>query len=162
VLDHQPVACRISSSLTSTKSSSCSQRICCGSSKGTRVASPRRGRGLAVEQRARLPGAEGGRRRLRLDADHLDLRPDRLRDDARAGGAAAAADRDDDRVDVGPVLEDLERLGADAGDQERLVAGVDVAVAVLGGEPLAVLARGVEVLARARSARRRARASRRA
>ena len=52
----------------------------------------------------------------------------------------------DDRVDVGPVLDDLERLGADARDQERLVAGVDVAIAVLGGEGLAVLAGRVEVL----------------
>ena len=40
--------------------------------------------------------------------------------------------------------------GADAGDQERLVAGVDVAVAVSRGERLGVLPRLVEVVRRAR------------
>ena len=48
---------------------------------------------------------------------------------------------------AGSVLEDLERAGADARDQQRLVAGVDVAVAALGGELLGVLARLVEVAA---------------
>ena len=140
-------ACRISSSLTSTKSSRCSQRICCGSSNGTRVARPSAKVSFSPSSSARAcherKAAGCG---LRLHADHLDLGPDRLRDDAGAGGAAAAADGHDDRIDVGPVLDDLERLGSDPGDQERLVAGVHVAVAVLGGEALAVLAGRVEVL----------------
>ena len=102
-------------------------------------------RHLAVEQRPRLPGPERGGRGVRLDADDLDLRPDRLGDDAGSGSPAAAADRHDDRIDVGTLLEDLERAGADAGDQERLVAGVHVAVAVLDGEALTMLAGLVEV-----------------
>ncbi len=74
------------------------------------------------------------------------VRPDRLRDDARARSAAAAADRHHDRVHVWTVFDDLERLGADPCDQERLVARVDVTVAVLGGQRRAVLASLVEVL----------------
>ena len=53
----------------------------------------------------------------------------------------------EDRVDPRLVLEELERAGADAGDEQRLVPGVDVAVAVLRGERLAVLPRLVEVRA---------------
>src|SRR5918995_691798 len=51
-----------------------------------------RGRRRAGDRLARAPRMVRGRRRLRLDADHLDLGPGRLRDDARACGAAAAAD----------------------------------------------------------------------
>ncbi|HEY7794295.1 MAG TPA: hypothetical protein VIA10_09840 [Gaiellaceae bacterium] len=100
---------------------------------------------LTREQLARLPGAEGCGRRLRLDADDLDVGSNPLGDDARSGRAAAAPDRDQDHVHLGQLLEQLERLGADAGDQVRLVPGVDVAVPVLARERLAVLTRLVEV-----------------
>ncbi len=59
---------------------------------------------------------------------------------------AAAADRDDQDVEVGLPLERLQRVGADSRDQMRLVAGVDVAVAVLARKRLAVLARVIEVV----------------
>ena len=54
---------------------------------------------------------------------------------------------DDDHVHLGLLLEDLEGLGRDPSDQERLVAGVHIAVPVLVGELLAVLARLVKVAA---------------
>ena len=46
--------------------------------------------------------------------------------EAAAARAAAAADRHEDHVGR-PRLEDLERVGRDAGNQQRLVRGVDVA-----------------------------------
>src|SRR5439155_7817277 len=67
------------------------------------------------------------------------------RDDAGAGRAAATADGDDDHLDPWLLLEDRERLRGDAGDEQRLVAGVHVAVTALVGEPLATLARLVVV-----------------
>ncbi len=100
-----------------------------------------------LDEAAFAPGAVGGRCALRLDADHPHAGTDGRGDDAGAGRAAAAADRDDDRVERRLFLQDLERPGGDARDQQRLVAGVHVAVAVLGREPLAVLARVVEVAA---------------
>src|SRR5205085_12230219 len=97
-------------------------------------------------QAALLPGSIGGRRLSRLDADHAHGRVDRLGGDASAGGAAAAADWHDDQLDVGLLLEDLERLRRDARDQVWLVARVNVSVAMLAGELFAVLAGFVEVL----------------
>ncbi len=98
-----------------------------------------------LEERALLPRPVRGRRRIGLDADHLDAGAHRLGGDARARRSAPAADGDDDHVDRRLVLEQLERRGRDASDQVRLVARVDVAVAVLGSELRAVLARLVEV-----------------
>jgi hypothetical protein len=43
-----------------------------------------------------------------------------------AAGAAAAADRHDDHLHVRQFLEDLQRVGADSGDEQRFVRGVDV------------------------------------
>src|SRR5260370_27341001 len=86
-----------------------------------------------------------GRRPLRLHADDLDVRPDRLAGDTRAGGAAAATDGDDDDVDVRLLFERFQRMRADSRDEVRLIAGVDVAIAVLARELLAVLAGVVEV-----------------
>ena len=62
-------------------------------------------------------------RALGLDADDADA-------ERRDGGRdprdePAAADRDDDRVDVGGVLEDLEPDGALPRDHERIVERVD-------------------------------------
>src|SRR5439155_782711 len=100
-----------------------------------------------LEQLPRLPRPVGRGRRRGLDADHLEPRPGRLPRDARAGGAAPAADRHDHDVDVGLGFEQLEGRRPDACDQVRLVAGVDVAIPVLTRERLAVLARLVEVAA---------------
>src|SRR5262249_27828460 len=84
---------------------------------------------------------------LRLDADHLGRAAQRGPDDRAAAGAAAAANRDEDRVHVWLVLEDLERVGADAGDEQRLVRRVDVAETSLRVDALDVLARFVEIAA---------------
>ena len=81
-----------------------------------------------------------GGRLGRLHRDDLDTRPRRLGHDGRARRAAAASDGHDHGVDVGAFLQDLERVRADARDQVRFVAGVDIAIAVLRREPLAVLA----------------------
>ena len=67
----------------------------------------RRGAHAIFAHRARPPGVVGGRRGLGLHADHLATRPQPLRHDAGAGGPAAAADGDDDHVDLGLVGEDL-------------------------------------------------------
>ena len=138
---------RASSSLTRTKSSSCSQSIRCGSSNATRVARP--SARVAIVSSSRLRDSQeryaAGAASDWTPITSIDV-ADRLGGDAGAGGSAPAADRHDDDVDLRLLLEDLERVRPDAGDQQRLVAGVDVAVAVLGREPLAVLASLVEVL----------------
>ena len=74
-----------------------------------------------------LPRPVRGGRRLGLHGDHLGRRVDGLGHDAGAGGAAPPTDGDDDDLHLGEVLEDLERLGAHARDQMRLVARVHVA-----------------------------------
>ena len=56
---------------------------------------------------------------------------DRVRTMRTAARAAAAADRHQDDVDVGLLFEDLQRVGADAGDEQRLVGGMHVAQAAL-------------------------------
>ena len=92
------VASRISSSETSTKSSRCSRRICCGSSKPILVASP--SAAVCISSCAMppfCPRAVGGRRGLGLDADHAKLGPKRSGGDACPGRSAAAADRHDQR-----------------------------------------------------------------
>jgi hypothetical protein len=116
------------------------ERRACGETLGERLHP-------ILEEATLLPGTECRRRGFRLDTDHSHGRIDRLGDDAGAGGAAATADGDDDHGGLRLLLEDFERLRCDAGDQQRLIAGVDVAVAVLVGELLAMLARIVVVAA---------------
>ena len=58
---------------------------------------------------------------------------------------SSTADGNHDHVSLGLLLEDLERLRSDARDQQRLIAGVQVAIAVLARELLAMLTRIVEV-----------------
>ena len=148
------IAARISSSETSTKSSSCSHMIALRQLERDARGEPLGERLHAIlEQPALLPRSVGRRRRVGLDADHLDAGAHRLGGDARARRAAAAAHRHDDHVDRRLVLEQLERRGADAGDQLRLVAGVDVAVAVLGCE----LRRSARAPRRSRGRARRSR-----
>ena len=82
----------------------------------------------SLDQPPLPPRFVGRRRRLGLHADHAAARRDGLRHDARPRGAAAAADRNEDRPEIGDILEHLQRQGGDAGDQQRLVACVDVTV----------------------------------
>lgn len=91
------------------------------------------------------PCAIRGGRSFGLHPDHNDPRVDRLRDDAGTGGAAAAAHRHDDHVERWVALKQLKRRGADTRDQQRLVAGMDVARATVCGHLLAALAHLVEV-----------------
>ncbi len=73
---------------------------------------------LAVE---RVPerGIERG-----LRADDLDRRFDRARRDRVAGDEAAPADREDQEIEVGGILQHLERDGALPCDHQRIVIGV--------------------------------------
>ena len=100
-----------------------------------------------VDEPALSPGSIRGRRGSGLHADHFGRGLHGSGDDAGACRAASPADGHDDRVDSRLFFDDLECAGRHAGDQVRLVAGVDVAVAVLGCELLAVLARVVVVTA---------------
>src|SRR5215468_4039367 len=70
--------------------------------------------GAAVDglQPASLDAALHGGAIGRLDADHLGPGVVRLDGHRDAGDQAAAADRDDDRVELGPVLDDLQPEGA--------------------------------------------------
>ena len=64
-------------------------------------------------------------RRLRLAAGDPDPRLDPPRRERDAAEQPAAADRDHQRVELGHVLEHLERDGALTGDHRRVVVGVD-------------------------------------
>ena len=68
----------------------------------------------------RALGDGGG---LRLDADHARVRVQRLDDGGAAGHQPAAADRGDEQVELAGVLEQLERGGAGAGGDPRVVVG---------------------------------------
>src|SRR5439155_15762250 len=81
----------------------------------------------------------------RLHSDHPNGRPELLCDDARTRRSAAAADRNDERIDVRALLEHFESSRSDTGDQIELVPGVDVAHARHGGAPLALFPRLVVV-----------------
>ena len=73
---------------------------------------------------------EGGIERG-LDADDLDRWLERLRRDRDAGDQSAAADRDDDLVEVRRVGQHLERDGALAGHDGGIVVGMDEGEAFL-------------------------------
>ena len=68
-----------------------------------------------------------------------------MRDQGRAGATAAPADRADQDFCFGQFFEDLQGYCGYTGDKKRLVGRVDVAHAALGGQPLHVLARLIEV-----------------
>ena len=80
-----------------------------------------------------------------LDADDLRLPAEPRPDEPAPAGAAAAADRDEHDVGVRQVVENLERVGRDTGNQQRLVGRVHIAQAVGPLQLLDALARLVEV-----------------
>ena len=83
----------------------------------------------------------------RLHADDLDPRGERLGGDRDPRNQPAAADRHDDRVEIGPVGQQFERDRPLAGDDRRVVIGVDKGQAVFAGERLCRFARSGEAVA---------------
>ena len=73
------------------------------------------------------------------------LQPEPRPRERAAAGAAPAADRHEHDVGVRQLLEDLERVGRDAGDEQRLVRRVHVAQPVGALQLLDALARLIEV-----------------
>ena len=72
---------------------------------------------------------------------------ERLGGDRDAADQPAAADRRHDRVEIGPVGEEFERDRPLAGDDRRIVIGVDKGEPVFMGERLGRFARGDEAVA---------------
>ena len=75
-----------------------------------------------------------GRRTRRLHSDDADVGAHRLDGDGDPGEQSAAAGADDDRLHVGPLLEDLEADRALTRDDVHVVEGVDQHGARLGLE----------------------------
>ncbi len=67
-----------------------------------------------------------GRRADRLDADDADTGAQCPRRDRDPGNQTAAADRDDQGIEIGSFLEDLERDGSLTGDDSGIGKRVDV------------------------------------
>ena len=114
---------------------------------------------------ARRQRALGDCRRPRLDAHHARVRVQRLEDRRGAGHQPAAADRGDEQVERAGVLEELQRGGARAGGDARVVVGgherhlpllgelaarlhLRLGVAVVGGDLGAVALDGGELCGR--------------
>ena len=72
----------------------------------------------------------------RLRADDLDRRLERARRDRDAGDQPAAADRDHQHVEVGHILQHLERDGALPGDDMRIVVRMHPGQAALARQRL--------------------------
>ena len=84
---------------------------------------------------------------LGLDADHLGLRRQRLHGNGDAGEEAAAADRNDDDVEIASLSDDLEADRPLAADHLAIVIGVDENRAGLGDQLLHLALRLGEGLA---------------
>ena len=85
------------------------------------VGERRRGR---QDRRASFRERSAHRRNaLGLDADHIDVRAERLDRDGHSGREPTAPDRNDDEVDVGHLLQDLETERTLPRDHERVVEG---------------------------------------
>ena len=80
------------------------------------------GRRAAV---ARLPGEIGGRGAGGLDGDHFDLVAHRFSGQTSARRTAAPAQWDEKEVNIGLFFENFERMGANAGNQQWFIAGID-------------------------------------
>uniref|UniRef100_A0A0N5A4T1 LigA n=1 Tax=Parastrongyloides trichosuri TaxID=131310 RepID=A0A0N5A4T1_PARTI len=80
-----------------------------------------------------------------LDAEDLDARLDRLGGDGAARDQAAAADGDDQGVQVRRVLQKLQAADPLPRDDALVVEGRDEDIAVLGLKPLGLLGRAGEV-----------------
>ena len=103
----------------------------------------------SAAQRTISPRAQrlaGVGRELRLDADDPRVGPEGLDGRRDAAREPAAADRHEDRREVGQVLDDLEPDRALAGDDPVVVEGRDDRQPALGGDrlgdPLALVAGG--------------------
>ena len=95
-------------------------------------------------------GGDGGlhaRERRRLHAEDLDARVRLLDGDRDARRHSAAADGDDDRLEVRVLLEELEADRPLAGDDEVVVEGVDEHLVLGGLDLLRAVERFVEVRA---------------
>ena len=71
-----------------------------------------------------------GRHVFRLDADDFDLRVDVLSGYGQAGNEAAAANRCDDSIDFGKLFDDFQGNRPLAGNDFRVVEGMDEGIAV--------------------------------
>ena len=123
--------------------------------------------GAAVDglQRSCLDAALHRRTVRRLDADHAHGRPVALHRHRHAGDEPAAADRHDDRVELGPVLHHFEPQRPLSGNQLLVVERVDVGQPFVANQLLCLLVRLVPdgavqddlraVAARCRDLRRR-------
>src|SRR5579883_1912199 len=90
------------------------------------------------------PGLVSGGRGFSLHADDAQGRFDGAGNDAGSGSAAAAANRDEQHIQFRLVLQNFERSGGNPGDEQRLVAGMDIAVAMRCRQSFAVQARIVK------------------
>ena len=103
-------ACSMSRSATSIDAVDASSlMIGAGQLPGSLTAMPSASVSPPMRQRAALDRAFHRRIELGLDADQLDVRLDRLGGGRDAGHQPAAADRDDQRVEVGRVRQHFER-----------------------------------------------------
>ena len=83
----------------------------------------------------------------RLHADDLDLGVERLGGDGDPGNQPAAADRHDQRIEIGSAGEQLEADRPLAGDDIGIVIGMDQHEPPLAGERVGRLAGGAEAVA---------------
>ena len=83
----------------------------------------------------------------RLHPDDLDARNESLGRHRGPRNEPAAADRHDDRVEIGPVGQQLERDSPLPGDDRRVVIGVDKGQALFARERLCRFARGGKAVA---------------
>ncbi len=94
--------------------------------------------------------AQGGRKTrdvLGLDRDNLDLRSKRLHRERDSGKQSAAADRDNDGVEIRHLLDDLDAHRALARDDGGIIVAVDVGQAALLGDFVRVRFGFAEILA---------------
>ena len=92
--------------------------------------------GLDLDDLVALDGEADRVRSARFDAVHADPGPLLLERRGDARDQAAAADADDDDVEVGLVLEQLEANRTMAGDDGRVIERVDEAQALRVADPL--------------------------